>query len=128
MISTDAEPFDSESIPGNLHDQRRAIGVIAIGLAIASIALVAFSAPWQIRFPIVAACAVFNPAVAALRLRRELAFVECLVYGIGLDIALQMLVGLALVMWHAWMPIVGALGFFVVAIGAGLKLLFDARE
>jgi hypothetical protein len=128
MISTNAKPFGGKSFPASLHAQRCLIGVLAIGLAIGSIALVALSAPWQIRFPIVAACALFNPAVSALRLRRELTFVECLVYGIGLNVSLQMLVGLALVMWHVWMPIVGALGLFVVAIATGFKLLFSARE
>src|SRR5262249_14470721 len=102
-------------------------GALAVALSVASIALVAASAPWQIRFPFVAAAALFGPAIPALRIRPELSLSECLVYGIGADVALQMLVGLALVLWHVWAPVAVSLGLLIITLIVGLKLLFDAR-
>jgi hypothetical protein len=123
------ETFRSEgqSRRYSLPAQRLAIGALAVALSVASIALVAASAPWQIRFPFVVATAVFGPAIPALRLRPELSLGECLVYGMGVDIALQMLVGLALVLWHVWVPVAASLGLFFITLAVGLKLLFDAR-
>src|SRR5262245_29767176 len=100
-----SSPADSEGRQYSMRAQRLAIGALAVALSAASIALVAASAPWQIRFPVVAAAAVFGPAIPALRLRPELTLGQCLVYGMGADVALQMLVGLALVLWHIWAPV-----------------------
>jgi len=76
----------------------------------------------------VAAAAVFGPAIPALRLRPELSLGECLVYGMGADVALQMLVGLVLVLSHVWAPVAVSLGLLVVTFAVGLKLLWDARD
>jgi hypothetical protein len=122
-----SSPAGSESGQYSLRAQRLAIGALAVVLSIASIAQVAASAPWQIRFPFVVAAAVFGPAIPALRLRPELSLGECLVYGMGVDISLQMLVGLALVLWHVWVPVAVSLGLLVITLAVGLKLLFDAR-
>jgi hypothetical protein len=122
-----SSPADGESGQYSLRAQRLAIGALAVVLSIASIAQVAASAPWQIRFPFVVAAAVFGPAIPALRLRPELSLGECLVYGMGVDISLQMLVGLALVLWHVWVPVAVSLGLLVITLAVGLKLLFDAR-
>jgi serine/threonine protein kinase len=75
----------------------------------------------------VAAAALFGPAIPALRLRPELSLGQCLVYGMGADVALQMLAGLALVLWHFWAPPAVSLGLLVITLAVGLKLLFDAR-
>jgi hypothetical protein len=122
-----SSPAGSESGQYSLRAQRLAIGALAVVLSVASIAQVAASAPWQIRFPFVVAAAVFGPAIPALRLRPELSLGECLVYGMGVDISLQMLVGLALVLWHVWVPVAVSLGLLVITLAVGLKLLFDAR-
>lgn len=130
MITTsDSSPADSEDPQYGLRAQRLAIGALAVALAAASIALIAASAPWQIRFPFVAAAALFGPAIPALRLRPELSLSQCLVYGMGADVALQMLVGLALVLWHVWAPVAVSLGLLVITLAVGLKLLVSsARE
>lgn len=112
----------------NLRAQRLAIGALAVALSVAGIAQVALSAPWQIRFPLVAAAALFGPAIPALRLRPELSLGECLVYGLGVDVALQMLAGLALVLSHAWVPVAVSLGLLVITLTVGLILLFKARD
>jgi len=122
-----SSPADSEGRQYSMRAQRLAIGALAVALSAASIALVAASAPWQIRFPVVAAAAVFGPAIPALRLRPELTLGQCLVYGMGADVALQMLVGLALVLWHIWAPVAVSLGLLAITLAVGLKLLFDAR-
>jgi hypothetical protein len=119
-------PADSEGRQYSLQAQRLAIGTLAVALSVASIALIAASAPWQVRFFFVAAAALFGPAIPALRLRPELNLGECLVYGMGADVALQMLVGLALVLWHIWVPVAAELGLLVITLAVGLKLLFDA--
>ena len=130
MITTsDSSPADSEDPQYGLRAQRLAIGALAVALAAASIALIAASAPWQIRFPFVAAAALFGQAIPALRLRPELSLSQCLVYGMGADVALQMLVGLALVLWHVWAPVAVSLGLLVITLAVGLKLLVSsARE
>jgi hypothetical protein len=128
MIPASHDPAaDSGGRRYTLRAQRLAIGAIAVALSAASIALVAGSAPWQIRFPVTAAAALFGPAIPALRLRPELGLGECLVYGVGADVALQMLAGLALVLWHVWAPVAVSLGLLVITLAVGLKLLFDAR-
>jgi hypothetical protein len=127
MSQTQSSPIGGESPPANLRMHCLVIGVLAVGLSVITIASVMLSTPWQIRFPIVAVTALFGPAIPALRLRPELSLQECLVYGIGVDVALQMLVGLALVMWHIWIPVAASLGLFVISLAVGLKLLFTAR-
>jgi hypothetical protein len=122
-----SSPADTESRQYSLRAQRLAIGTLAVALSVASIALIAASAPWQVRFPFVAAAALFGPAIPALRLRQELSLGECLVYGMGADVALQMLVGLALVLGHVWVPVAASLGLLAITLAVGLKLLFDAR-
>jgi hypothetical protein len=123
MTTSHSSRADSESRQYDPRTQRLAIGAFAIALSAASIALIAASAPWQIRFPFVAAAALFGPAIPALRLRPELSLGQCLVYGMGADVALQMLVGLALVFWHVWAPVAVSLGLLVITLAVGLKLL-----
>ena len=123
MSQTQSSPVEGRSLRVNLRMHCLVIGLLAVGLSLISITAVLLSAPWQIRFPIVAATALLGPAIPALRLRPELSLQECLVYGIGVDVALQMLVGLALVMWHIWIPVAASLGLFVISLAVGLKLL-----
>jgi hypothetical protein len=127
MPQTQSSAIERNGLPSNHRIQYVLIGVLAVGLSLISIASIVLSTPWQIRFPIVAATALFGPAIPALRLRPELSLEDCLVYGIGVDVALQMLVGLALVMWHIWLPVAASLGLFVISLGVGLKLLLAAR-
>jgi hypothetical protein len=126
ITASHSSPADSEDRQNGLRAQRLAIGALAVALSTASIALIAASAPWQIRFPFVAAAALFGPAIPALRLRPELSLGQCLVFGMGADVALQMLVGLALVLWHVWAPIAVSLGLLVITLAVGLKLLVSS--
>ena len=128
ITASHSSPADSEGRQYGLRAQRLAIGALAVALSVASIALIAASAPWQIRFPFVAAAALFGPAIPALRLRPELSLGECLVYGMGTDVALQMLVGLALVLWHVWAPVAVSLGLLVITLAVGLKLLVGSSR
>ena len=48
-------PADSEGRQYSLQAQRLAVGTLAVALSVASIALIAASAPWQVRFFFVAA-------------------------------------------------------------------------
>jgi hypothetical protein len=121
-------PADSVDRQYGLRAQRLTIGALAIALSVASIALIAASAPWQIRFPFVVAAALFGPAIPVLRLRPELSLGQCLVYGMGADVALQMLVGLALVLWHVWAPIAVSLALLVITLAVGLKLLVGSTR
>ena len=127
ITASHSSPADREGRQYGLRAERLAIGALAVALSAASITLIAASAPWQIRFPFVAVAALFGPAIPALRLRPELSLGQCLVYGMGADVALQMLVGLALVLWHVWAPVAVSLGLLVITLAVGLKLLFDAR-
>jgi hypothetical protein len=115
----------AENQLASLRMQHLVIGALSVALPAISITLVAVSAPWEIRFPAVAAAAVCGPAIPILRMRPELSLEQCLVYGMGVDVALQMLVGLGLVMSHAWVPAAASLVLFSLSAAAGLKLLSD---
>ncbi|HEV2373512.1 MAG TPA: hypothetical protein VGS19_15225 [Streptosporangiaceae bacterium] len=97
---------------------------MSIGLSVAAIGVVAVAAPWQLRFPVVAAAALFGPGIPLLRARRDLSLAECLVYGAGLDVGLQMLVGLALVMAHTWVPVAATVTLFAASLAIGVKLTY----
>jgi hypothetical protein len=112
----------------SLRIQQFAIGALAVALSVISITLVAVSAPWQVRFPAVAAAALFGPAIPILRIRPDLSLEQCLVYGMGVNVALQMLVGLGLVMSRAWVPVAASMVLFSLSAAAGLKLLSDTRK
>ena len=128
ITASHSSPADSEGRQYGLRAQGLAIGALAVALSVASIVLIATSASWQMRFPFVAAAALFGPAIPALRLRPELSLSQCLVYGMGADVALQMLVGLALVLWHVWAPVAVSLGLLVVTLAVGLKLLVSSAR
>jgi hypothetical protein len=105
----------------------RAIGITAVALSIVAIVLIAFGAPWQVRFPMLAITVIFGPGIPLLRLNSHLGLGECLVYGIGVSVSLLMLVGLLLVMAHTWAPTAAIIGLLVVSALAGVKLIMDAR-
>ena len=114
--------------PDGLRLQGQVIGLAAIGLSVTSIGLIAVSAPWQLRLPFLAAAALFGPGVPLLRTRAELSLTECLVYGMGVDVGLQMLAGLAMVMAHVWAPVAASVVLLAISLLAGLKLTYDTRS
>jgi hypothetical protein len=105
----------------------RAIGLTAVVLSAATIALIALAAPWQVRFPVLAIAVIFGPGIPLLRLNSHFSAFECLVYGIGLSVALQMLVGLSLVLAHTWVPTAAVIGLLAISALAGVKLIWDTR-
>lgn len=98
------------------------IGVAAVLLAVGGILVIGLSAPWQIRFPIVAAASLFGPAIPALRLFTRRTLIECLVYGVGMNIALLMLVSLGLVMAGSWYPTISIMVLLLISVAAGARL------
>lgn len=112
-----------------IHDQLRQrlyIGVAAVALSLASAAVIGASAPWHVRFFIVAATALFGPMIPALRLHVQLSLEQCLVYGLGANVAVDMLVGLALVLFHDWIPTAAFWCLLVITFSIGAKLIYDA--
>ncbi len=128
MSITDRAVAGGENRLADLRMQQLVIGVVSVALPVISITLMAVSAPWEIRFPAVAAAAVCGPAIPILRTRPDFSLEQCLVYGMGVDVALQMLVGLGLVMSHAWVPVAASMVLFTLSAAAGLKLLSDTRK
>ena len=128
MSSSQDFSVGTERQPASLRLQRLVIGTVAVAISAAGIALVVGSAPWQFRFPVVAAAALGGPAIPLLRLRPEFSLEQCLVYGLGIDVAVQMLAGLALIIMHIWAPLTTSIGLFAVSLLTGMKLLSDVRR
>lgn len=99
------------------------IGATAALLAIGGIVVIGLSAPWEIRFPIVAAASLFGPAIPALRLFTSRTLMECIVYGVGANVALLMLVSLGLVMAGSWYPTISVMILLLASLAAGARLM-----
>lgn len=99
------------------------IGATAALLAIGGIVVIGLSAPWEIRFPVVAAASLFGPAIPALRLFTSRTLMECLVYGVAADVALIMLVSLSLVMARSWYPSISIMILLLASLAAGARLM-----
>jgi hypothetical protein len=92
-------------------------------LALGGILVIGLSVPYEFRFPIVAAASIFGPAIPALRLFTGRSLMECIVYGVGADVALLMLVSLVLVMTRAWFPSLAVIILLVISLAAGARLM-----
>ena len=101
----------------------RIIGGAAVALAVGGLLAVGTAAPWEIRFPLITIASLFGPAIPALRLFSDLTLLECVVYGVGTDIALLMLISLGLVMAHSWFPAVVVVVLLLVSLAAGARLM-----
>jgi hypothetical protein len=106
--------------------QRLGLGLAAVVLPLASVLVIGVSAPWQVRFPVVAVTALFGPMMPALRLHVRLSLEQCLVYGLGANVALEMVLGLALVLFHGWIPTAAFLCVLVITFAIGARLVYDA--
>lgn len=79
-------------------------GCIGLGLAfLAALAIVA-GLPWQIRFPLVVIAVLFGPGVPLMLGLSQWETVKNVVAGVGLDVALVLLAGEAMVLVHVWQP------------------------
>jgi hypothetical protein len=103
--------------------ERHIIGVIAVSLTLAGIFAIVLGVPWEIRFPIVAAASLFGPGIPVLRLFTGRTLMECLVYGVGMDVALLMVISLGLVMARAWFPSVAVIILLLTSLAAGARLI-----
>ena len=112
--------------PGRQRQECLAVGLAAVVLSLGAVAAIAANAPWQIRFPLVVVAGLFGPAVPVLRAISTLSFGECIVYGLGAGIALQMLLGLGLVLIHIWTPVQVFVGLLVISFAIGAKLIVEA--
>jgi hypothetical protein len=100
------------------------VGAVGVVLALGGfLAFDLWAAPWEIRFPLITAACLYGPAIPALRLFTGVTLMECVVYGIGVNVALLMLVSLALVMAHSWFPYVAVFVLLLASLGAGAKLM-----
>jgi hypothetical protein len=104
----------------------RIIGVAAVSLALAGILVIGLGVPWEVRFPIVAAASLFGPAVPALRLFTGRTLIECMVYGVGMNVALLMLVSLGLVMAGSWYPTISIMILLLASLAAGMRLMITS--
>ena len=112
--------YDSE---GGDWLEGRIIGGGAVVLALGSLLAIGLAAPWEVRFPLVSAASLFGPAIPTLRLLSSLTLVECMVYGVGVDVGLLMVISLGLVMVHSWFPTVTVIILLLTSLGAGVKLM-----
>ena len=108
---------------GNRRLECQIIGATAALLALGGILVIVLSAPWEVRFPVVAAASLFGPAIPALRLFSSRNLMECIVYGVGADVALLMLVSLGLVMARSWYPPIAIMILLLASLAAGARLI-----
>jgi hypothetical protein len=83
---------------------RHALGYAGLGLSILALCSVVFSLPWQVTFWVVIIAVLFGPGAPLMLLQRRVPTVKCVVMGMGVDVALVLLVAQALVMFHIWQP------------------------
>lgn len=85
-------------------ETQRVFGYVGLGLSfLAALAIVA-GLPWQIRFPLVVIAVLFGPGVPLMLGLSQWETVKNVVAGVGLDVALVLLAGEAMVVVHVWQP------------------------
>jgi hypothetical protein len=99
----------------------RWIGVIAMALAVIGIVCL-LPLPWQVRFPLLAAAALYGPGVPVLRLWTDVETPLAVVVGVGVDVALLMVLGEFMVLIHLWVPAVALALMMVASFVAGAAL------
>ena len=101
----------------------RSLAVLTIVLAVAAAVCVLAPLPWEVRFPMVVLACLIGPAIPALRLWTELDLWTACVVGLGVDVALVMVLAQAMVLAGAWGPSAGVLLMLAVTGVVGLLLL-----
>lgn len=81
---------------------RRVLGWVGLVLSVA--AVLAFALPWQVRFPVVVIAILFGPGVPLMLLLSRLPVGQSVVAGVGVDVALILLAGEAMVLAQIWKP------------------------
>jgi hypothetical protein len=115
--------MDSRNTESDRGLECRIIGGAAVVLALGGILAVGTTAAWEVRFPLITLASLVGPAIPALRLFSDFTLLECVVYGVGVDVALLMLISLGLVTVHAWVPAVAVVVLLLTSLAAGARLL-----
>ena len=105
----------------------RVIGISAVALAAAAALCIVLPVPWQIRFAVVVAAGLLGPAVPGLRLLIHIDVRASLVIGVGVDVALLMVLGQTMLLAHAWIPVFAFLVLLAATCAAGVGLLVRDR-
>lgn len=102
---------------------RRALG--SAGLVLPVAAAFAFALPWQVRFPVVVVAILFGPGVPLMLLLSRLPVGQSVVAGLGLDVALILLAGEAMVLAQIWRPtyMIGAMLVLSAIVSARLLMM-----
>ena len=102
---------------------RRALA--SVGLVLPVAAALAFALPWQVRFPVVVAAILFGPGVPLMLLWSRLPAGQSVAAGIGLDVALILLAGEAMVLAQIWRPayMIGVLLVLSAVVSARLLMM-----
>lgn len=98
----------------------RAVGLAGIFLALLALASIWLGLPWSLRYSALVAAIAYGPAIPLLRACTPLSLLECLVYGIGTNVALAMLVSLGMVMAHLWAPLAASVFVLALSLIAGV--------
>ena len=106
----------------------RVIGVSAVTLAAAAALCMVLPVPWKMRFAVVVVAGLLGPAVPGLRLLIRIDVLTSLVIGVGVDVALLMVMGQAMLLTHAWLPILAFALLLVATCAAGVGLLVRDRS
>lgn len=101
----------------------RLLAIAAIALpAIAGLA-VALGAPSPARFVLMGVAILYGPATPALRLACKMPWQECIALGLGIDVALLMVTGQAMVMLNRWDPGAAIAGLLLASVLVAEPLL-----
>jgi hypothetical protein len=105
------------------HTARWALGCVGLGLSVASLACIGLGLPWQTRFPVVITALLLGPGVPLILLRSQLSAARGVVAGIGVDVALVMLVAEGMVLGHVWWPRFAICVLLMLSVAASVSLL-----
>lgn len=86
------------------NETQRVFGCVGLGLAVLAALAIVAGLPWQIRFPLVVIAVLFGPGVPLMLGLSQWETVKNVVAGVGLDVALVLLAGEAMVLVHVWQP------------------------
>jgi hypothetical protein len=113
----------AHKVTSRAHAESRALGWAVLGLSGASLACIGLGLPWQIRFPIVMLALLLGPGVPLLLLRSQLSAPMSVVAGLGVDVALLMLVAEGMVLTHTWRPSFAVSALLMLSAVVSARLL-----
>ena len=106
----------------------RVIGISAVTLAATAALCMVLPVPWKMRFAVVVVAGLLGPAVPGLRLLIRIDVLTGLVIGVGVDVALLMVLGQTMLLTHTWLPILAFALLLAATCAAGVGLLVRDRS